>query len=68
MMVITPKQVGAVLMSILKLFLGQFSCASVGKQTNFDIKHGVNYLTNFSYMRVTPYDMTNNLWPEMWQQ
>jgi hypothetical protein len=34
MMVITPKHVGAVLMSILKLFLRQFNCASVGKQTN----------------------------------
>jgi hypothetical protein len=31
MMVIAPKHVGAVLMSILKLFLGQFSCASVGE-------------------------------------
>jgi len=40
MMVITPKHVGAVLMSILtwilKLFLRQFNCASVGKQINFD--------------------------------
>jgi hypothetical protein len=32
MMVITPKHVGAVLMYILKLFLKQFSCASVGKK------------------------------------
>jgi hypothetical protein len=31
LMVITPKHVGAVLMSILKLFLRQFNCASVGK-------------------------------------
>ena len=41
MMVITPKHVGAVLMSILtwilKLFLRQFNCASVGKEMNFDI-------------------------------
>ena len=29
--VIAPKYVGAVLMSILILFLKQFSCASVGK-------------------------------------
>jgi hypothetical protein len=40
MMVITPKHVGAVLMpvlmQILKLFLGQFNCTSVGKQINFD--------------------------------
>jgi hypothetical protein len=40
MMVITPKHVGAVLMSILtyirKLFLRQFSCVSVGEQLNFD--------------------------------
>jgi hypothetical protein len=32
MMAITPKQVGAVLMSILKLFLRQFNCASAGKE------------------------------------
>jgi len=35
MMVVTPKHVGAVLMSvlmkILKLFLRQFNCSSVGK-------------------------------------
>ena len=40
MMVITPKHVGAVLMSILmwilKLFLGQLTCASVGEKKNFD--------------------------------
>ena len=30
--VTTPKHVGAVLMSILKLFLRQFTCASVGEQ------------------------------------
>jgi hypothetical protein len=29
--VIAPKHVGAVLMSILKLFLRQFTCASVGE-------------------------------------
>jgi hypothetical protein len=34
MMVITPKHVGAVLKYILNLFLRQFNCASVGKQTN----------------------------------
>jgi hypothetical protein len=33
MMVIAPKHVGAVLMSILKLFLRQFTGASVGKET-----------------------------------
>jgi len=32
-MVITPKHVGAVLMSILILLLKQFSCASVGNKT-----------------------------------
>jgi hypothetical protein len=31
MMVIKPKHVGAVLMSILMFFLKQLSCASVGK-------------------------------------
>jgi hypothetical protein len=36
MMVIAPKHVGAVLMSILKLFLRQFNCASVGELKNFD--------------------------------
>jgi hypothetical protein len=41
MMVIAPRHVGAVLMSILmptlKLFLRQFNCASVGKlKKNFD--------------------------------
>jgi hypothetical protein len=41
MTVITPKHVGAVLISILmwilKLFLRQFNCASVGKfKKNFD--------------------------------
>jgi hypothetical protein len=30
MMEIAPKHVGAVLLSILKLFLRQFTCASVG--------------------------------------
>jgi len=45
--VTAPKHVGAVLMSILmsilKLLLRQFTCASVGKKKNFDnIKmHGV---------------------------
>jgi hypothetical protein len=40
MMVITPKHAGAVLISILmqilKLFLRQFNCASVGRLKNFD--------------------------------
>jgi hypothetical protein len=36
MMVIKPKHVGAVLMSILMLILKLFNCASVGKQINFD--------------------------------
>jgi hypothetical protein len=35
-LVITPKHDGAVLMSILKLFLRQLNCASVGKQRNFE--------------------------------
>jgi hypothetical protein len=38
--VTAPKHVGAVLMSILmsilKLFLGQFTCASVGELKNLD--------------------------------
>ena len=34
--VTAPKHVGAILMSILKLFLRQFICASVGKYKNFD--------------------------------
>jgi hypothetical protein len=48
MMVITPKHVGAVLMSILmsilKLFLRQFTYVSVSELKNFDnIKmHGMN--------------------------
>jgi hypothetical protein len=33
-----------------------------------DIKHGVNYLKNFSHMRITPYDRANIFWPETWQQ
>jgi hypothetical protein len=36
MMVIAPKHVGAVLMSILKLFLRQYTCASVGGGGDFD--------------------------------
>jgi hypothetical protein len=39
MMVITPKHVGAVVMSILmrilELFLRRFNCASVGGEKNF---------------------------------
>jgi len=55
MMVITLKHVGAVLMSILmqilKFFLRQFICASVGKQINFDsIKmHGTRVKTILKY-------------------
>jgi hypothetical protein len=35
--VTAPKHVAAVLMSTLKLFLRQFTCASVGEKKNFDI-------------------------------
>jgi len=55
-MVITLKQVGAVLMSILmlilKLFLRQFNCASVGKQTHFDTVQFLFYITQFTNMSV----------------
>jgi hypothetical protein len=57
MMVITPKHVGDVLMSILmgilKLFLRQFNCASVGKQKNFDNTETVQfYKTNSLHMQI----------------
>ena len=42
MMVITPKHVGGVLMSIVILLLKQFSCASVGDKTDYIRNHGTS--------------------------
>jgi hypothetical protein len=56
MMVIAPKHVGAVLMSILmyilKLFLRQFTCASVGGK-NFDpLASFIVYLSQYTLLRI----------------
>jgi hypothetical protein len=42
--VTAPKHVAVVLMSILKLFLRQFTCASVGEYKNYDYVHMYSYV------------------------